>query len=1265
MKTLSSSYPSKIHFFNNLPAKTFGIKGCSSIAIILFLLFISTFSHAQEPVYKQWFSNQKSSLSTAADGADWFYNITKTSDGGYIGCGFTQATSTSPKQCSLAKIDAHGNLVWEQYYNLGDASKEGNFQEVIEADNAYIAIGEKRDALNNRVIFLAKVDKSNGNLIEKILLGTAGNSTSNYDYIDINHHARGRSIQAVYTNAGAYDGVIIGGNTSLTTGTDKLLLVRLTATYSTLVAFGTNGVKTYDGGPVDSKVHEKLWKVRLTYNATPVHTGFIIVGLYTINVSTLDHDVVVINTNKFGLPNWTNRFWDDELGTLKALNGLSKSYTDDPGDITYCTNCTGSPNENNDERGFDIQQITNGGDFVISAAFDYYACSSSPYCVDEPFKSALEYHEFDGVLIKILGSNGELEWAENIEHFEGIAENLPIRVDGNGDFIQVSTKVDVIGTDNILKTYISKWSDQGSSGSKEWDRLFLAESTQTENCIFGLDIATDGGFILGGNNDKDGENYLAIKLHSDCQPSQTYDINNGITISTSITWDPFTFATTTIKVKGQIVVASDVTFTIKDVTVEFADTRQTQDYPNYSVAPTNIKVSRGIDMTSIGGGNLILDNCTLTGISACNGMWDGVQVLGLQTITSGMLGKQGNIIMKNNARVEHAHIGVLLGAFNYDSEGYPTVSKNIGGTLQADDAYFFQNRKQVYFAFGNPAHGSDPDSYLTGCTFECTGALRDQIKYDNIQGTTEFVTLRARRDDITFKECIFKNTGNFAALYKGTGIYSTNSEYSLVKGAFTGFDINDSVFVTNDFTDLHIGIDAYSTGGLNPTLLEWSDFNGLDFGIVASGSTFDDITKNKISNIQPGGIGMYFYDTQGFKVLDNGISSDPNLRRRGIISRNSTSIGGEITDNNINGPIVSVQTEKNNDGLQIICNVFDQFTYGIAVSGGTLADHGNDCLVFSTDRPKNAFKVTCSQSITHIYSSNVQFDYYQNDDDPFPADPTCVSSSVNFTRCFLGFSEVCALSAGPFTKAQLYQKIDQETDPIKKQLLINDLMRLLLATDEREEAKSVLDTLVSTVEAKKILVPAYLDDKEYSKCWAKLGEIPSVTYEDQQYHKLWDTLVAFCELGNELYEIDSATEQIVREVASTQTMISAHAESVLSLAFEETFIRTPETLPIDTSSKKGNEPEESIINNYYDFTFRVYPNPTSESFTFEFYSSEKFLQGRFMLYDLLGEIIEEFKFNYESDHIRINTENLNNGIYFYKLFADGIARGEGKVSIIK
>ena len=151
-------------------------------------------------------------------------------------------------------------------------------------------------------------------------------------------------------------------------------------------------------------------------------------------------------------------------------------------------------------------------------------------------------------------------------------------------------------------------------------------------------------------------------------------------------------------VRQELRIPANKTVTIKNMEIRFAP-------------GARLVVENGA--SNMKGGKLILDGTTLTVDDRCNpdALWLGVEVWGIQNEAQGnsLNTRQGTLIMKNDAIIENAWIGILVSSRNtsysnddeceldpiYSTFGF-NDNKN-GGIVQASNSKLLNNQRGVWF----------------------------------------------------------------------------------------------------------------------------------------------------------------------------------------------------------------------------------------------------------------------------------------------------------------------------------------------------------------------------------------------------------------------------------------------------------------------------------------------------------------------------------------------------------------------------------------
>lgn len=141
---------------------------------------------------------------------------------------------------------------------------------------------------------------------------------------------------------------------------------------------------------------------------------------------------------------------------------------------------------------------------------------------------------------------------------------------------------------------------------------------------------------------------------------------------------------------------------------------------------------------------------------------------------------------------------------------------------------------------------------------------------------------------------------------------------------------------------------------------------------------------------------------------------------------------------------------------------------------------------------------------------------------------------------------------------------------------------------------------------------------------------------------------------NLIPEDKSIIESIAFQCPNTGGRIVYQARALMSLWERRQF--DDQTI-CSSSSRLATLPKENNFNS----EFRVYPNPTSGIVVFE--SDKKYSDGRILIYDFRGSIVESFEYN--SNKIQYEFNHMPSGLYFFQFYGNERLLNSGKISIIK
>lgn len=490
----------------------------------------------------------------------------------------------------------------------------------------------------------------------------------------------------------------------------------------------------------------------------------------------------------------------------------------------------------------------------------------------------------------------------------------------------------------------------------------------------------------------------------------TYNINagSGLTLNPGssgiITWDGNTNSEyQNYKIRGKIEI-ENATLIIKNSSIHFADSKSEGIYNGFVIHR---------------GAKLIVDNSTITGVEGiygCQAMWDGIQVWGSNNIAhstftqiySGNHPHHGVLILKNESVIENAYMAIKP----YQETDGTLYLTHTGGIVLSNNTTFRNNQQVIDFA---PFEHKNQTKFIN-CIFEITDKLIDSNK-----DYKSFINIFYNQG-IRFEGNMFRITAPTSKVpidKRIIGIESLNSQY--IVGYDESTNATGSISLsntTNQFIGLKYGIDALSSNnepGTNTLQINGNIFQDVPRSILLQGVEYATVSNNQFEVAVPisnANYGLYLNGCNGYKVEGNRFKSFSNTSssiQYGIIVHNSGSSPNEIYRNDFNAIVEGIQSQQNNNGLQIKCNNFtNTINNNIVVTSGYLADQG-EC-VLQQSSPKyytapagNRFSDNCGfPTDLHIANYGGYFEYNAHDSRYYV--PDCYyNSTLTVNTCDASF----------------------------------------------------------------------------------------------------------------------------------------------------------------------------------------------------------------------------------------------------------------------
>ncbi|MBI4932024.1 MAG: hypothetical protein HY841_14800 [Bacteroidetes bacterium] len=962
------------------------------------------------------------------DAEDWILNVKQTKDGGYIACGFSQTSYITGDPCngsstnnippynketnpSIVKLNAHGQVEWEKTYSAGEPSKYGYMSDIIELSDGsgFAAIGHKRTNFTGyptgciKKLYYVRID-INGNIISEKHIG--------------------------YVSSTMEDGIVVpqGGSLVEVKGTPSTLVLAYTVnlqkfpcTFSdndiALINIDLNGNTIYwqhsfDGGVCKGDDGGAV-KIYYSGGTNPDGTGvgsplgFIIAATQG---NATGSDAWIIKTDMTG-----NKILDKTINA-PAYPSPFYQYTT-LGPCSYPNSAPATILGNSKDEANSIEQ-TSDGNIIVSISFNHYDLGfGNPSCSSPYGVYGEEYMEADAALAKLdistLDYTAPGFFLKNVAHMSGEDFQPKVKQTFDGGFLLSGSTADP--QVRLQNTFVNMLLVKTNpNGIVQHSLPFMANNTalSTYNCGLAMNYCNDGGVIMSGNNGANDDDYIFLKLYPDCQTNIPYA---PPVIGTNTIWN--TSGITTVRGTVRIKSGKKLTITGSSTVIEFADTRQTNDFdflasnnPLYPDAPTRIIVESG--------GTLIVENgATLRGISSCSAsnMWEGIQVWGDPNLKQ-TSATHGTVILRTGAIIKDALYGIMADESIYDAEGHVmpignnTANPRGGGIIKANNSNFINCRTGVYLS---PYYYSDGDANATqtsfaGCSFKNDAPLADPdfITNDGIRlGTDAFVSMEdyhgVKFAGNTFK-CTLSVVTNIPVQLRATGIRSLDASYRV-----TSCDIPFNIACSpsnpccyfNTFQNLSTGIDASATF-LSDIYVDGNSFTGNFAGIRLNGiNNTTTITRNQFTgiggNTPKKGYGIYLGSCTGYKIEENKFQNSPGISRYGTIVNSSGVLYNEIYKNTYNGVAFGTQSQQTNSGLQIKCNQNSGNNVSdISVTSGAVSNPQGACNFDPKSPAGNTFSHTCFNPTGDIWANTGVASFTYNHHSGSTTTPQCYSSSI-------------------------------------------------------------------------------------------------------------------------------------------------------------------------------------------------------------------------------------------------------------------------------
>jgi Concanavalin A-like lectin/glucanases superfamily len=459
-------------------------------AAVLSLLFAVPSAWAQVPYTYQWGFTSPTTSPNTADEEDWLLSVIATADGGYLAGGW--ADLDNGRHASLVKLDAAGSLLWEKILDLGSVGS------VLETPTHYVAGNEGEQPPS---LVITTVSIISPNVTKQYVFTTTqlGVPTAT--------EVQAVSMQRVVLPGGIDDGYIINGRARYAGGGRSSLLLRLNPDFTPRTFGGNaNGVVPFDITAVATPPALGR-RVRVTHTAKGAVSGFLAVGGIPYQAVADDYELTML-LQKFDA--------NGKLQITKTYNltdlTAAGPFDDKSSPASLCTSLpsikTGAAIP------FDVVELGDGGDFMMIVQANFASVPNNSAGATGCSNYRLEnysYVDMTGVLVR-LDPALNIRWAKEIGRFSGVDFQTPIVLMKDGLAI---TGADATKSTTAVRARVVK---TNFAGDVIWTGDYLRPGDQND-CIFDAVKTFDDGIVMAGNNDLNGDDYVALKVAPVCVPS--------------------------------------------------------------------------------------------------------------------------------------------------------------------------------------------------------------------------------------------------------------------------------------------------------------------------------------------------------------------------------------------------------------------------------------------------------------------------------------------------------------------------------------------------------------------------------------------------------------------------------------------------------------------------------------------------------------------------------------------------------------------------
>ncbi|MGB1205289.1 MAG: T9SS type A sorting domain-containing protein [Chitinophagales bacterium] len=678
---------------------------------------------------------------------------------------------------------------------------------------------------------------------------------------------------------------------------------------------------------------------------------------------------------------------------------------------------------------------------------------------------------------------------------------------------------------------------------------------------------------------------------------------------------------------------------------------------------------------------LTIAGCTLSGNSACETMWQGIQIfdnasgdpqnslttkentiikdaiVGIATVDLELFDFENTVSIVQAANINYDAIGITVMPFMLEqlwNDTNNTLAQTGGNRIDIQNTDFvncYQGINPTHLRKSIVPYSDGYFSIVEDCNFRTEGTVFYPLiqLYPN-DPKTEAGISSINSSVLDIKDCNFDNlqygiraAGSFDVLTQN--LEFMNCDYPIAGRSLTRLTVLNSVFEY-----FEIGIQAK---GMTGFLM----INSCLFNTQNSDDSYgDDEEDTKTTAILLMAndfdvIGGYF--TENANEIENVTS--------GVVLINNDDAPTLIKNNTITNTNLAVYALENNLGADIRCNTFTNYS-GAAIklgsnigSGHLLADQGNcdNTLPVNEQRPaanifNDSFNVT--EDIFVETATSTSFEYF----DLTPTITSINSNTTTLTSCLNVLTFDCNTTGRLMPLNEMLSAIQFADSEIQKNAQMRDILRHY-AKDYQSLNRTEVETLaqlfdkVNTRATKRQVVMMYAQLGNWEKMEERLENLPLANLEDEHFYEVQKMWCALKKNGKNIGQINTEQEAQLLDIAQQKTKTAYVAQSLLFVAKG---IEFPVIIPYEATKNENNAIRQ--LPNTTSDKIMLYPNPATDKL---YLNLEEESNIWVTIYDISGQKRLEQSFENIKQCV-LSTQNLQQGSYFLHL-------NDEKSSIVK